>query len=159
MTKTKKQEMTKTKSEVKSKVKKPEGFNFNKAFQTDAKKELDGAWTTLSMGGDSMKIMLARKDNNRASSYFRTLLRANDAALKPDDEKANELFLALKRKAIARCIVLDWDELLVDGKETPYSEAICERLLEFPDFLHAVEMVSSDFSIFRAEEDCKILGN
>lgn len=151
--------MTKSKGKSAKKTEKPEGFDFNKAFQTDTEKELDGAWTTLTIGGDTMQIMLARKDNNRASSYFRTLLRNNDVALKPDDEKANKLFMEIRRKVIARCIIMDWKEVLVDGNETPYSEEICVKLLEFPDFFHAVEMASGDFAVFRAQEDCKILGN
>lgn len=135
------------------------GFDFNKAFQTDTEKELDGSWTTISMGGEEMKIMLARKDNTKAQSYLRALLRINEHRLKANDDKANLLFMDLRRKVIARCIILDWDGVIIDDNIIPYDEKTCVKLLKFVDFFELVESASGDMEIFRAESNAKILGN
>ena len=137
----------------------PEGFNFNSAFQTDPKKELDGSWTTLTLGGEDMEIMLARKDNNRATSYLRELLKVNEVALAPNDEKANELFLTIRKKVMARCIILDWKNVIVDGSIIPYDEETCFKLLKFTDFFNLVDLRSGTFSVFRAKSNEKILKN
>lgn len=135
------------------------GFNFNEAFQTNITKELEGAWTTISIGGNDLHIMLARKDNSRATSYLRELLKVNEVALKPDDEKANDLFLELRKKVMARCIILDWKDLSIDNQIQPYSEEICLKLLKFNDFYNQVDFSSADFAIFRADQNEKILKN
>ena len=135
------------------------GFNFNKAFQSDPDKELNGSWTTITVGDDTLQIMLARKDNEKATAYFRNLLRVNERQLEPDDDAANRLFQDIRRRVIARCIIKDWKNLIIDGQDTPYSEEVCLELLKFKDFMDAVEIASGDFSVFRASELEKILKN
>lgn len=148
-----------SKKELKEVGAEPKGFNFNKAFMTDKKKELEGLWTDISMGGEQMEIMLARRNNKNAMNYQRALLRKHEVVLKPNDDKANELFMKITYMVIARCVILDWKGVIIDGDIIPYSEEVCVQLLEFQDFYNLIEEVSGGMEIFRADKNAKILGN
>jgi len=135
------------------------GFNFNKAFQSDPDKEVMGGWTTLKVGGDEMQIKLARTGNANSQNLLRTLLKENERALEPNDDEANKLFLELTKEVMAKYIVIDWKDVLVDGKKFPHSESNCLILLEYVDFYRAVERAAGDFNVFRAKVNDKILKN
>jgi hypothetical protein len=148
---------------VKEEQTSPKGFDFNRSFATDTRKEVDGAWAELNIDGQTLEVLVAREGNRRYKSYMRGLLKRHERILRRDDDKANELFERLENEAIAHTILLGWKDLYItEGgvkRKAEYSPELAQKLLEYQDFKKAILDLSSDFNLFREQQDEAIIKN
>lgn len=118
------------------------------SFKYDKDKE-EGIWFTTLEG---LELKIARLGNIKAAKLTRRLAIENQRALKRD--KSGDLLLELSIKVHAKCILVDWKDLLEDDEKTvmPYSSKRAEELFtEFPAFLEEVLEYATREDDFREE--------
>ena len=121
-----------------------------KLFGTDATKETEGVWESLS---EDVKIKVARIGNPNYQKVLQRLMRPHRRAVRRGtvDDSVIEQCVT---KAIAETVLLDWEGLEEDGKKLIYSRAEAERLLtSFREFREQVTEIASEIEAFRTEED------
>lgn len=158
------------------------------AFASDRTLETEGVWVTIEHG---VRLLVARMNNPKYLARLRELMRPHQAELRlsrarytvdgkeapPRDAASDELMEKLAIRAMARCILLGWENLFEskrngsgevvldkDGKpelvEVPYSEEKAhEYLRKFREFQLIVMEVANDQNIYREEVQKESEGN
>lgn len=130
------------------------GFDFRK-FATDQKKEVEGTWEDI---GGGAALLIARAGNSKFQEEYAKIPKGVRRMLENntiETKSADELICGI----LARTILLDWKNMLLDGEPVKYSEDTAkEMLLTYPDFRNMVWEFSNDFQRFHEEgkkEDAK----
>lgn len=134
------------------------GFRISN-LKTDAKKEVEGNWVDF---GSGLMVKVARIDNIAFMGHLRKISRKYVAQSRTgDDTKTLELLEKLRKKAMARFVLLDWSNMEDDdGKPIEYSpEKALELFDSVPEFYRGIIDISSDAATFKAEEVSESLGN
>lgn len=150
------------------------------AFASDRTREIDGVWVTVEHG---VRLRVARMNNPKYLARLRELMRPHQAELRlgrtryvvdgkeapPRDTASDELLEKLSIQAMARTILLGWENLYeskrngsgevilgADGQpemvEVLYSEGkALEYLRKFREFQLIVLEVANDQNIYREE--------
>ena len=118
-------------------------------LKTNKAKEAEGVWID---GPDDVKIKVTRWFNQKHKEYLTkngSQIRALAAVGMPIESES----IALNRKAVANCILLDWKNVQMDGKDlTPYKALDAEAVFEqVPDFFQFVITAAQDMQNFRDE--------
>lgn len=123
--------------------------NWNKTFNTDGDKELNGVDVPL---GEGFVIRVARVGNKNAARLFQELASAPDVAMA---RRAGALTEVKEREIMmevyARTILVGWTGLTDDGKDVPYSPEKAKELLAVPDFLRVVQDFAQTQENFRRQ--------
>ena len=133
-------------------------MNIYDVFETDYKKETEGAWTKLT--GDA-EVKLCYFTNDKFLRYNQEeaekWLSANGKEILPDDV-SEEIHV----RSMSKFVLVDWKNIKgKDNVEIPYSEEAAFELLSNPDmrrFKAAIIRLSQTMSTFkhkREEEDTK----
>jgi len=103
-------------------------------FGTSPEKENEGIW--IDVGADT-RIRVARWNNAKYRRLFAERMQPFNTGRKPTDEQSEEILVY----CIARAILLDWENVSLDGEELPYTHENAERVLrderlrDFRDFV------------------------
>lgn len=115
-------------------------------FATDSIREIEGVWQDV---GGGLRLRIARINNPRYEEEVKRLGKpfGPQASLGFDDSLVEDL----TRKAVAKCILLGWENLL-DDKDEPvaYSyENSLKVLTEYRELYRLVLSLSSNIELFR----------
>lgn len=129
-------------------------MNIN-TFATDKNAEEAGVWVEA---GDGLKLQIARITSQKYTRYLQKLGRPHARRLSATPDMA--LVEQLQRQAVAKCILLGWENLQEGKKDVLYEFGTALRLFEkYPDFYRLVLDYASDREIFVADNEEAILGN
>lgn len=140
-------------------------------FRTDTSKETDGVWVNAGAG---LRLKIARMGNAKYKQYQQTLIRPLQEELSGVGEVSPEKVQEITRKAMAKHILLGWENLQdvkktptgdvvyvvnTDGKITdepelvdvPYSVEKAEEFLALSDFGDMVARYAGKMELFRVE--------
>jgi len=124
-------------------------MDFKKRYETDKGKESEGVWENL---GEGLRVKVARANNPHHQRVAESLMRPYRRQIANGSlsvEKQEEITI----KAMAECLLLDWEGLKIDDKAVPYSVAKATELLtEYKDFREEVASIAQSMELFRAEE-------
>jgi len=121
---------------------------FDQMFVTDKKAEREGSW--VQVDGTEIWFLLARSTNDEYIDCLEKLRRPHLNEIRKGEyprDKQREII----RKAVARCILLGWKNLVRDGKDIKYSYDEAYNLLEHEEFLDWVLYESSEKSYYQKE--------
>lgn len=122
-------------------------------FGSDIKKSEEGVWITLSdRDGESGRLKIARLWNPRFKELFRKYTEevTNNTGSPPTEEEQDTIMA----KCLAGAILVDWENIKVNGKEYAYSVSNAIDILlkpELVDFKDRVVSEATKFSNFRLE--------
>ena len=121
-----------------------------KLFGTDSKKETEGVWYDIE---DDLRIKIARIGNPNYQKRFQALSKPHRRAIRRGslpDKVAEKLLV----QCMAETIVLDWEGMIDEGKEIPYStEAVIELLTKYPELRIYLNDIANELEGFQEEED------
>ena len=130
--------------------------NLKELFGTDKVKEKEGVWQDM---GDGLKMRIARIGNPKYQKRFEALSKPHRRALRRGT-LSNEIAEKLLVQCIAETIVLDWEGVEENGKETPFSvENAVRILLEYPELRKYVEDIANEMEGYKAEDDEEAIDN
>lgn len=133
-------------------------MKFKDAFGTDKRLERDGVWADL---GGGARLLIARLSNPRFTARYAALCEPHRRAIQLGTFPKEQLD-ALGVKAMAECVLLDWQGIEDDegGMSVAYTSEIAEKYLnEYPDLLRFVTEFSAEMSNFKQAADEDDLGN
>jgi len=142
-----------------SKEKKPTGFDFSRSFDTNKDLESNGAWDSLYMDGQELKVKVARKNNPHYKKMLRDAMTRNKRKLERETQDAVDLFERIMVKVMAKTILLDWGELIINGEAAEYSIANAELVLSNEDFRKEIDAISETFDLYKQKQDEEIRKN
>jgi hypothetical protein len=118
-------------------------------LRTDLNKETDGVWFEF---GDGARVKVAMAGNPNFSRIIRALSKPytrqiNNGTL--DDDIAYRI----SGKAMAEAILLDWEDIIIDGDVVTYSKQVvtdilCNRQYD-AEFRKPIQALSEDVSAYR----------
>lgn len=118
-------------------------------LMADADTMEEGVW--VEFFGDS-KLKIASADSPKFNSYLARLARQNKVRLDSEDPKYFSTVQKITAEAKAKHILLDWENIKINGKKTPYSwEKGMDALLNSPKLREFVDEFSGDFRNFKKE--------
>jgi len=118
-------------------------------LMADAGTMEDGVW--VDFYGDS-RLKIASADSPKYNSYLARLARQNKIRLDDENPKYFDTIQSITATAKAKHILLDWENIKINGKKTPYSWEIGkEALLNSPKLREFVDDYSQDFRNFKKE--------
>jgi hypothetical protein len=124
--------------------------------------EVDGVWSEYQLG---ILLRIARKPNAKYTAFKLERIRAVHASLQDGtiDEAAAEGELArIETEATGRFVLLDWENLDLNGEPHPYTPERSVALLGDPalhDFREHVDRWSARAYNFRAAKLAESVGN
>ena len=126
------------------------GFKISK-LRTNDKKELEGIWVDYSAG---MRVKVARMSNRNYVDFMRKISKPHRRRQRRE-ELPTETYESLIRQAVAKCILLGWENMEDDeGVNIPYShDKALEILKLYPDFCNDIVDMSSDAEHFREQDE------
>lgn len=126
-------------------------------FATNAQKEKEGAWVDA---GGGLRLKIARLGNSDYEEHLRKLSKPYSRQIRMNTIE-NEVLETVIRKATAKYILLDWENLTDDDdKPIPYSEAKAYELLtEYRDFMKMVTELAGEVELFRQDDFKEVEGN
>lgn len=123
--------------------------DLKKLYGTDKEKENNGVWQDF---GDGIKMRIARVGNENYKKLFQRLSKPHRKAIRGgrlSEEVAEKLMI----KCLAETVLLDWENVEVDGELLPYSKDNAFRVLtDFRDVKESVEDYANDMEIFLQEQ-------
>jgi len=122
-------------------------------FATDVQAEVEGVWIDV---GDGLKLRVARFGNKRFQRYLASMAKPFSRT-----SPTNEIAEGILRKAIARHVLMDWENLTEeDGTDIGYSEEKAVELFEsHNDFYMLVQDLSKEVDNFKRTTDEEAEGN
>ncbi len=123
------------------------------AFGSDIEKSTDGVWITISdVEGEQGRLKIARMWTPRFKEAFRKYTEGikNISGVEPNDQEEADIMA----KCFAETILLDWENIVVNGKAYLYSTDNAYKLLSMPelrDFRDKIATEASKFSNYRLE--------
>lgn len=125
------------------------------AFRTDKEKVATGVWIQVPKAGN-FRIKVARMNNPAYEAFVREktggrLLRklASDG---PQSQQAQDTLRAVTREAVARHVLVGWENMELQGKPVAYSPEQALAIFDLaPDFLDFVMEEANNIENFRAE--------
>jgi len=125
-------------------------------FKTDKVKELEGIWETLD--GDT-RVKIARYGNPKMVAVYNKYPRVIRSRIESglvDDEDTR----AITSHVMAQSILLDWEKVLENGEEVPYTQENAKRILmEYEEFRKLIWEISQEAALFHAEDVSKTSKN
>jgi hypothetical protein len=118
-----------------------------KDFATDPKKEIEGVWVE---DGDGA-FKLGRLNTTVYFDYLAKLREPYLKTAKRGAEIAKEAAEEIYNRAMAHCILLDWKNFTVNGRQLPYSEETAFKVLSskyFKPFRDRVSGLASQLTHF-----------
>lgn len=137
-------------------------FDIFNQYAADPKKELDGVWIRLGGEDDApARIKVARSGNKRHSRIITQLYESNKATLELKNDAADAKGEEITIDAMAKAILLDWENLSFKGKalENGWRIEDAKLLLGVKDFREVVNKHATDFKKFQAVQDEADAGN
>lgn len=122
--------------------------------KTDATAEVEGVWTDVVAG---LRVRIARLGNPGYLHYIRQETQRRTAHGVQELEATDAIDIGIR--AMARFILLDWENLQEGGVELEYSVETAERILAIRDFRNIIESLASAVALFRAEAMEAVSGN
>jgi hypothetical protein len=123
-------------------------FELNQLF-VDPDIAEKGVW--VDFYGDS-KLLLASTESKKYKSTLAKLARAHRIQLDEANEDATQLVQAITAEALAKCVLLDWRDVKMDGTVMPYSwEVGKQAMIQSSKFREFVTERAADTSLFRKE--------
>lgn len=118
-------------------------------LMADANVMEEGIW--VDFYGDS-RLKIASSDSPKYNSYLARLARQNRIKLDDENPQYFQLIQDITAEAKAKHILLDWENIKINGKKTPYSwEVGKQALLNSPKLREFVDEFASDFRNFKKE--------
>lgn len=132
------------------------GFNISK-LAVDPQKEKDGVWFD---GPNGLRLRVARLSNPEYQEAIQKLGRPYMRQIRNNTIAAADLN-RITVKALAKHILLDWENLLDENDEVvPYSVAKAEEYLRrYPEFVQMVEDYAQGLDAFQADAQEDAEGN
>lgn len=133
------------------------------AFRTDMTKVVSGVWIEVPKAGN-FRIRVARMNNPAYEAFVREktggrLLRklASDG---PASQQAQDALRVVTREAVARHVLLGWENMELNGVTVPYSpEKALELFNQAPDFFEFVLDEAGNIENFRNDTLEAVKGN
>ena len=123
-------------------------LELKKEYATDREKEIEGSWEDF---GDECFFLIARVGNPRYVEAFRRISKPYTKALRRQNLK-EEIAERLMNETYAEAIILDWKNLMEDGKMVPYSKENCIRILtEYRDLKDQIVKIADSMETYRTE--------
>ena len=134
--------------------------NIHNIFQTDERREEEGAWVVVNEF-QGLKIKVRRIKSDYAIKAYEKRLReeAEEGTLR--DGKNEEVQTQLFYDHLAEVILCDWKNLRDDesGESIPYSAEVARELVEVKDFREFIVQAASERDTFREQADADAEGN
>lgn len=125
------------------------GFDLKRAFEVDSRKEIDGVWQEL---GNGAAILVARLGNPNFRKAYNRIPNATRKMIE-NETLENDVGNKIYAGVIADTVLLDWKNILLDGKQFKYTrENAIKVLLDYPQFQNLVLELSQSLELFRTEE-------
>lgn len=128
-------------------------FELN-SIKTDETLESEGVWTDVVSG---LRVKLARMGNPEYMQFIRTETRKRTANGLQELAASDAVDIGVK--AMARFVLLDWENLQEDGADLPYSVDTAERVLRVRDFRAIIEQLAASVVLFREANIKETAGN
>lgn len=125
------------------------GFDLKRAFEVDSRKEIEGVWQEL---GNGAAILVARLGNPEFRKAYNRIPNATKKMIE-NETLENDVGMKIYAGVIADTVLLDWKNILLDGKQLKYTrENAIKVLLDYPQFQNLVLELSQSLELFRTEE-------
>ncbi len=121
-------------------------------FTTDTELEVNGVWKTIRGGA---KLLVARFGNDKFVRECDKLREQNREALANDDDAAKDLWAKLRRGAMAKYILVGWEDITFKGEPVPYSVDKAAEFLERKDFSAVVEAIAIDMDNYKVKQEAE----
>ena len=126
-------------------------------FKTNTDAEKEGVWIEVGAG---LRLRVARLGNPSYEAYIRKHGRKHLIQLKTGTLTDDKEVLELTRRAMARHVLVDWENLQDDdGINVEYSVERAEEYLAIKDFMELVFKLSGERELFKQQRDEEDLGN
>lgn len=126
--------------------------DLKKVFATSKEKENEGVWTDDL--GDGLKLKIARMKNPRFRKMYERMTKPYKRQIRlgtlPEETEIDIIC-----KCISQTVLLDWQNLSVDGKKQDYNQDNAYKILKNPeigDFRDFVVDLANDIELFREED-------
>ena len=124
-------------------------MDFSKRYKTDKDAESEGVWEDC---GEGLRVKVARANNPHHQRVIENMMRPYRRQIS-NGRLSNEKMTEITVKAMAECLLIDWEGVEIDGKNVPYSrEAALDLLTEYKDFREDVAELAQTMELFRATE-------
>ncbi|MCP3684779.1 MAG: hypothetical protein GY861_19090 [bacterium] len=125
-------------------------MDLKKEYYTDKEKEEKGIWEDF---GNGCRVLIARSNNPTYKEYFKRISKPYRKQILRGtlpEEKGDALMI----KAMAKAIILDWENLMEDGAKVEYNLKEAIRVLtKYPDFKDAVSEVAQTAEAYKVDLD------
>lgn len=121
-------------------------------FATDESLENNGAWHKL---GKGTELLVARGGNSAYSKMLSELMEKHQAVLDGNDKAAEDQWVEIIVKTMARTLLLGWKNVEYQGKALDYSVENAELLLKHKDFRLRVGKLADSMDAYRAKLEVK----
>jgi hypothetical protein len=128
-----------------------------KQFETDERKEVEGAWVALSA---TARIKVARMGNPRYRAAVKRLSAPYRTPGLLDDDIPDEVWQQITKEAVAEAILVDWEGVTKEGAALPYSKHEALALLTArKDFYGLVMTTAQTLDHYRVRAQATIEKN
>jgi hypothetical protein len=104
-------------------------------------------------GPDGGRFLVAAAGNKNAEKAAKRLRRPHLAAIRTN-MMSDELMLKLSCKIMGETILLDWEDIEINGQDVPYTSELGEKLLlSKPLFFEFIATTARDHKLFQDEEE------
>ena len=105
-------------------------MDFSKRYKTDKDAESEGVWEDC---GEGLRVKVARANNPHHQRVIENMMRPYRRQIS-NGSLSNEKMTEITVKAMAECLLIDWEGVEIDGKNVPYSRRAPQvgRVLERP---------------------------
>lgn len=130
-----------------------------KRYTLDTEKATNGVWREI----DGTRFLIAYWGwgNTRFELESKRLMA--NPMMKPEAEMTEQEYVELQdseRKAFANSILLDWENLTINGELTPYDkELACDVLKAYPQLWIELKALSFDQNVYARETEREIAKN
>ena len=116
-------------------------------YGTDEALEVEGQWVNYG----SFKLKIARMGNRRYNEHWARLVKPYRAQIQ-ENTLEEPIMIELMVDTMAATILVDWDEVELDGEKLDYSIDNAKRILMIRDFRKLVFDTSGMAETYRQED-------
>lgn len=121
-------------------------FNLDDIFVDQGRAE-QGVWVPCWSGS---RLKLAYSEGKRYKTKLAKLYRQHRLEIDDTNEESWELAQAITAQALAECVLLDWEGIVINGEERPYSKELAVQvLMNYPKLRDFVVEKSAEPATFR----------
>lgn len=120
-------------------------------FRTNKSLENEGAWTHLA---GNARVKLARIGNRRYRELLQTKLKPHRRAIRAGT-MPEEVTEALMTEVVVETVLLDWENVELNGEAVPFSRPAALDILSDPEMKDLRDMIvelAGDMELYRAKD-------